>query len=164
MHSIRLFSQFRRWFPGQSLRLDLIRLVGTRPKLCYLVVVLKHADEKRMHFRSPIRLRGFWNLDSRLAPLLWFAHRGNETVISVPLPKSITPVLWACWPGFQPVQLEMAHVLRNLQAANPQIGTASEHCSHSSGSAAIERQSICANSCTRKYPRFRRPWQVAKPV
>src|SRR5580698_9522908 len=137
MHSIRLFSQFGRWFPGQSLRLRLICLVRTHPKLCYSVVVLQHADEKRMHLCTPIRLRGFWNLDSRGASLLWLVHRGNETVISVPLPKFITPVLWACWPGFQSVQLEMAHVLRILQKANRQIGTAFKRCSHSSGSTRI---------------------------
>lgn len=157
MHSIRLFSQLRRWFPGQSLALDLICLVGTRPKLCYLVVVLKHADKKRMHLCTPIRLRAFWNLDSRFASPLLLAHRGNETLISVPLPKSTTPVLWACWPGSQPVQLEMAHVLPNLQKANRQIGTASKPCSHSSGSPRIGGKRIGTNRCTRKYPRFRRP-------
>src|SRR5271166_863653 len=157
MHSIRLFSQFRRWFPRQSLRLRLICLVRTRPKLCYLVVVLKHADKKGMHLCTPIRLRGFWNLDSRFASLLRLAHRGNETVISVPLPKSTTPVLWACWPGFQAVQLEMAHVVRNLQKTNRQIGTAPEPGSHASGSDGIGRMRIGANRCTRKYSRFGRP-------
>ena len=164
MHSIRLCSQFPRWFLGQSLRLHLIRLVGTGSKLCYLVVVLQHADEKRMHLCSPIRLRGFWDLDSRLASLLWLAHRGNETVISVPLPKSSTPVLWACWPGFRPVQLEMAHVLRDLQKANRQIGTAFNRCSHISGSRRRGTKRVGTNRCTRKYPRFRRTSQAGNPV
>lgn len=165
MHSICLLNQFGRRFAGQSVRFLSIFFVGTFVELHYLVVVLHHADEEGMNRLPPIRLRGFGDRDSRPASLLCLAHRGNETLISVPLPKLITAVRWTCRRGIQTgLALIRAHVLRNFEKTNRQVRRASTNHFCPVGPAGIGRKRTDIRPSPRKYPRIRFPRKIVRSL